>query len=79
MPEIDRERLRRAFDTSHFNLNAVLRGVQLTLVGGEPQLPKRSFSLGTDHRSLQPTERFRTRPFSRLITTGKLPSQLPRA
>lgn len=31
---IDKEQLKKAFDISHFDLNAVLRGVQLTLVGG---------------------------------------------
>jgi hypothetical protein len=32
--EIDTEKLKKAFDISHFDLNAVLRGAQLTLVGG---------------------------------------------
>lgn len=32
--EIDEEKLKKAFDISHFDLNAVLRGAQLTLVGG---------------------------------------------
>jgi hypothetical protein len=31
---IDKEKLKKAFDLSHFDLNAVLRGMQLTLVGG---------------------------------------------
>jgi hypothetical protein len=31
---IDKEKLKKAFDVSHFDINAVLRGVQLTLVGG---------------------------------------------
>jgi hypothetical protein len=26
--------VKKAFDTSHFDLNAILRGIQLTLVGG---------------------------------------------
>lgn len=34
--EIDAERLKAKFDLSHFDLNAVLRGVQLTFVGGTP-------------------------------------------
>lgn len=33
-----KEQLKSAFDISHFDLNAILRGVQLTLVGG-PQRP----------------------------------------
>lgn len=32
---IDKEKLKKAFDVSHFDFNAVLRGAQLTLVGGE--------------------------------------------
>lgn len=32
--DIDKEKLKEAFDVSHFDLNAILRGVQLTLVGG---------------------------------------------
>ncbi len=35
MREMDKEKLRKAFDFSHFDVNAVLRGVQLTLVGGK--------------------------------------------
>lgn len=30
----DKDWLKAAFDTSHFDLNAILRGMQLTLVGG---------------------------------------------
>ena len=30
----DKEKLKKAFDVSHFDLNAILRGAQLTLVGG---------------------------------------------
>jgi hypothetical protein len=33
--EIDKEKLEKAFDFSHFDLNAILRGIELTLVGGE--------------------------------------------
>lgn len=32
--DIDKEKLKKAFDLSHFDINAVLRGVELTLVGG---------------------------------------------
>jgi hypothetical protein len=31
----DKEKLKQAFDISHFDLNAVIRGIQLTLVGGK--------------------------------------------
>jgi hypothetical protein len=33
--KFDKEKLKKAFDVSNFDINAVLRGVQLTLVGGE--------------------------------------------
>lgn len=32
--DIDKEKLKKVFDVSHFDINAVLRGVELTLVGG---------------------------------------------
>lgn len=32
--DIDKEKLKKAFDISHFNVNAILRGAELTLVGG---------------------------------------------
>lgn len=32
---IDKEKLKQKFDISNFDLNAVLRGAQLTLVGGK--------------------------------------------
>lgn len=32
--QLDKEEVKKAFDTSHFDLNAILRGIQLTLVGG---------------------------------------------
>lgn len=31
---LDKDEVKKAFDTSHFDLNAILRGIQLTLVGG---------------------------------------------
>lgn len=39
--DIDKEKLKKAFDISHFDINAVLRGIQLTLVAGmsQPLLP----------------------------------------
>ena len=36
--EIDKEKLKKTFDISHFNLNAVIRGAQLTLVGAQRAL-----------------------------------------
>jgi hypothetical protein len=33
-PHIDKDKLKQKLDVSHFDLNAILRGVQLTLVGG---------------------------------------------
>ncbi|OHE98526.1 transmembrane protein UsgS [Colletotrichum orchidophilum] len=35
---IDKERLKREFDLSHFDLNQILRGIQLTLVGAQRAL-----------------------------------------
>ena len=32
---LDLDKLKQRFDLSHFGLNAVIRGIQLTLVGGE--------------------------------------------
>lgn len=37
--DIDKDKLKKAFDISHFDLNAILRGVELTLVGGMHQIP----------------------------------------
>jgi len=34
LDKIDKEKLKQRFDMSHFGINAVIRGVQLTLVGG---------------------------------------------
>lgn len=34
LDELDKEKLKKAFDISNFDLNAVIRGIQLTLVGG---------------------------------------------
>jgi hypothetical protein len=31
----EKQKLKKAFDLSHFDINAILRGIQLTLVGGE--------------------------------------------
>jgi hypothetical protein len=35
VPKVDKEQLKKAFDLSHFDLNSILRGMQLTLVGGQ--------------------------------------------
>lgn len=35
LSQADKEKLKKAFDFSHFDINAILRGMQLTLVGGE--------------------------------------------
>ncbi|KAK3384808.1 hypothetical protein B0H63DRAFT_171512 [Podospora didyma] len=32
-PHVDKEKLKKKFDVSHFDFNAILRGIQLTLVG----------------------------------------------
>lgn len=31
---IDKEKLKRKFEMNHFSVNSVIRGMQLTLVGG---------------------------------------------
>lgn len=68
---IEREQQqRKTFDISNFDINAVLRGAQLTLVGGE----KRHSFPGprVELTSLQPTELCRTRTCSRQNTTSRL-------
>lgn len=30
----DKDELKKVFDISHFDINAIVRGIQLTLVGG---------------------------------------------
>lgn len=67
--DIDKEDLKKAFDLSHFDINAILRGAELTLVGGEFDgfCPHRG--LGID--SLQPTELSRTQPCLQVTTTNK--------
>lgn len=34
LDKLDTDRLRQKLDLSHFGINAVIRGIQLTLVGG---------------------------------------------
>lgn len=31
---LDKDKFKKQFDVSHFDFNAIIRGVQLTLVGG---------------------------------------------
>ena len=31
---LDKDKLKQQFDVSHFDINAILRGMQLTFVGG---------------------------------------------
>lgn len=33
-PLFDTDKLLKSFDVSHFDFNAIIRGIQLTLVGG---------------------------------------------
>lgn len=32
---LDKDKLKKKFDVSNFSINAIIRGMQLTLVGGE--------------------------------------------
>lgn len=38
-PRLDKAKLKQKFDVSNFDLNAVIRGIQLTLVGGASPNP----------------------------------------
>jgi hypothetical protein len=49
LPPTDKEKLKKAFDFSHFDINAILRGIQLTLVGG-----KKASGALTRHTSMFP-------------------------
>ena len=46
-PHLDRATLKKQFDVSNFDLNAILRGFQLTLVGGRHHLGFFEFTWGT--------------------------------
>jgi hypothetical protein len=35
LEKIDKEKLKQRFDLSHFGIDAIIRGMQLTLVGGQ--------------------------------------------
>lgn len=69
---LDKETLKQEFDLSHFDINSVIRGAQLTLVGGK--LSKTAgdmlfWNRLADCKKL--TERSRIRPSSPPITTDK--------
>lgn len=70
---VDKTKIKEAFDISHFDINTVIRGAQLTLVGG-----KYSLCLAIQHDtltsfgSLKPIEPFRIPPYSPTITTARL-------
>lgn len=76
--EIDKEKLKKAFDISHFDINAILRGVQLTLVGGTTWHPPSGqyWSLALT-RDQQLTGHFRILPCSApsTIARPRSPSQ----
>lgn len=46
--QVNNEKLKKELDVSNFDLNAVIRGMQLTLVGGmfTSKLPPRRWMLG---------------------------------
>jgi hypothetical protein len=67
----DKERLKKAFDLSSFDLNAVLRGIQLTLVGGTSS-HLRPISSGIDS-DIQHTAPSKTPTSSPIPTIGRLP------
>lgn len=67
--DIDKEKLKQAFDLSHFDINAILRGAELTLVGGSFAGLHLRYGLGTD--SVQPTELSRTQPCLQVTTTSR--------
>ena len=43
------EKLKKKFDVKNFDINAILRGAQLTVVGGQPLLPKTHLQLITNN------------------------------
>jgi hypothetical protein len=73
-----KEKLEEKFDVSHFDPNTVIRGAQLTLVGGEEQLfpilhiPTRS--IVTYQYLIQLIAHFKTQHCSPPITIAKLRS-----
>lgn len=77
--EINKEKLKKAFDFSHFDINAILRGIELTLVGGvysEVQVPSCCLALTP---TLQQTELFKIQACSPVNTTSRPPMPLQRA
>jgi hypothetical protein len=73
--EIDKEKLKAAFDVSHFDFNAILRGMQLTVVGGSSISPPARLDTpdGELIVAAQHSELFKTRPSSSPTTTCRLP------
>lgn len=73
---VDKEKVKEAFDLSHFDVNTVIRGAQLTLVGGkQTRILRRAIQLVmlTMIPSFKPIEPFRTPPSSQTITTARPP------
>lgn len=69
---IDKEKLKHAFDVSHFfDINAILRGIELTMVGGN-SLHDPSECIGPVTDIVQPTELCRTLACSPPTITGRL-------
>ncbi|KAK4156833.1 formamidase [Chaetomidium leptoderma] len=53
-PHLDKDKLKKRFDVSHFDINAIIRGIQLTLVGA--------------HRALQNPEIFTSQHYRQAAT-----------
>ncbi|KAK3313935.1 hypothetical protein B0H66DRAFT_607171 [Apodospora peruviana] len=49
-PHIDKEKLKKSLDVSHFDFNAVIRGIQLTLVGAHRALQNPSLFTSQHYR-----------------------------
>lgn len=67
--KVDKEKLKANFDTSNFNINAVIRGIQLTLVGGKLLI---FICPSPDVDTTQPKELSRTQPFLPMTTINRL-------
>lgn len=74
--DVDKEKIKRKLDVSNIGPNAVLRGIQLTFVGGKLSRVSTYVTLSdltlltTDAQLIEPC---RTRPSSRPSTTNKPP------
>jgi hypothetical protein len=73
-PLLTQEELKKKFEISNFDLNAILRGAQLTVVGGTHsiQARKRQHPIIADHY-FKLFERYRTRVSSHQSTINKQP------